>query len=138
MNEDDQIETAAGGCLCGAVRYEAPWPPRWAAHCHCRDCQRASGSAFVTYAGLERDGFRWTKGAPKTIRSSPGVIRSFCGNCGTPLAYQGDRWPNEIHIFAATLDDPSQVEPQAHVYTVEQLPWIHLADGLPRKFKTDG
>jgi hypothetical protein len=131
----DNVE---GGCLCGAVRYDAPWPPTWSAHCHCSDCRKATGSAFATYAGILRDRFRWTKGAPKEVHSSPGVTRSFCGTCGTPLAYRGDRWPTEIHILAATLDDPSIAAPEAHMYTSEQLPWVHLADGLPRKAKTEG
>lgn len=135
MNETRKPTSLTGGCMCGAVRYEASWPPNWSAHCHCRDCQRASGAAFVTYAGIRKDGFRWSKGTPKIFRSSPGVERFFCGDCGTSLAYWGERWPDEIHIFAATLDDPARAEPQIHIYTSEQLPWVHLADGLPRKDK---
>lgn len=133
MNETQKPTVLTGGCMCGAVRYEASWPPNWSAHCHCRDCQRASGAAFVTYAGIRKDGFRWSKGTPKIFRSSPGVERFFCGDCGTSLAYWGERWPDETHIFAATLDEPARAEPQIHIYTDEQLPWIHLADGLPRK-----
>ena len=137
MDDTTEPVTLTGGCLCGAVRYEAGWPPNWSAHCHCRDCQRASGAAFATYAGIRQDGFRWSGAAPKIFRSSPGVERFFCGECGTPLAYKGDRWPIEIHIFAATLDDPARVEPEVHIYTNEQLPWVHLADGLPRKARPD-
>ncbi len=133
MNDAHQTTSLTGGCLCGAVRYEAGWPPNWSAHCHCSDCRHATGAAFATYAGIRNDGFRWSKGTPTTYRSSPGVVRSFCGVCGTPLAYKGDRWPDETHIFAATLDDPTRAKPQAHIYTSQQLPWIHLADGLPRK-----
>ena len=58
MDDTTEPVTLTGGCLCGAVRYEAGWPPNWSAHCHCRDCQRASGAAFATYAGIRQDGFR--------------------------------------------------------------------------------
>jgi hypothetical protein len=121
-----------GGCACGAVRYAIAGAPRWAAHCHCRDCRRTAGAPYVTYAGLLRPQVTWSGTAPVRHRSSPGVTRSFCGTCGTPLAYEGVRWPDEVHIFAATFDDPSMVNPQAHVYVGQKLPWVQLSDGLPR------
>lgn len=121
-----------GGCTCGAVRYAIAGAPRWAAHCHCRDCRRAAGAPYVTYAGLLRPQVTWSGIAPVRYGSSPGVTRSFCGTCGTPLAYEGARWPDEVHILAATLDDPSVVKPQAHVYVGQKLPWVQLSDGLPR------
>ncbi|MGH6883952.1 GFA family protein [Hypericibacter sp.] len=121
-----------GGCLCGAVRYRVEGAPRWSAHCHCKDCRRASGAPFVTYAGFLPARLQWTKGRPKDFNSSPGVTRSFCATCGSPLAYEGDRWPDEIHIHVGTLDHPEAIQPQVHVYTVHQIPWLQLADGLPK------
>ena len=123
---------AEGGCACGAIRYAIAGAPRWAAHCHCRDCRRVVGAAYVTYVGLLRSQVTWTGAAPAAYRSSPGVVRSFCGACGTPLAYEGARWPDEVHILAATLDDAGAVQPQAHVYVGQKLPWVQLSDGLPR------
>jgi hypothetical protein len=123
---------AVGGCLCGTVRYRIEGAPKWSAHCHCQDCRHASGAPFVTYAGFQPAQHRWTKGQPERFHSSPGAIRSFCANCGSPLAYEGDRWPDEIHIHVGTLDHPEAIQPQAHVYTAHQLPWIKPSDGLPR------
>ena len=77
----------------------------------------------------------WSGDAPLRYHSSPGVTRSFCGKCGTSLTYEGERWPGELHILAATLDDPGLITPQAHVYVGQKLPWVHLSDGLPR-FRT--
>jgi hypothetical protein len=121
-----------GGCLCGAVRYHVEGAPIWSAHCHCKDCRRASGAPFVTYAGFPPARHRWIKGKPVAFASSPGVTRSFCGQCGSPLAYEGERWPGEIHIHVGTLDHPEAIQPQAHVYTVHKLSWLKLADGLPQ------
>ncbi len=128
----ETLAPRTGGCGCGAVRFEALGPPLWIAHCHCADCRRATAAPMSTYAGFQRSGVRWTVGAPATHPSSPGVTRGFCGRCGTPLSYRGARWPDEIHLFVCTFDDPAAFAPQAHVYAAEQLPWLHLADSLPR------
>jgi hypothetical protein len=124
-----------GGCACRAVRYEVRGQPKWAAHCHCGDCRRTTGAAYATYAGFTTDQISWSGDAPQRHHSSPGVTRSFCGKCGTPLAYEGERWPGEIHLHGGTLDDPGAIKPQAHVYVGQKAPWVHLADGLPR-FRT--
>jgi hypothetical protein len=128
--------TRTGRCLCGAVRFRAEGAPKWVAHCHCESCRRQTGSPFTTYAGYRTEAVAWTQGAPATHASSPGVTRSFCARCGTPLAFVGARWPGEIHLFVATFDDPAGFAPQAHVNVAEQLPWIHLADGLKRLPRT--
>jgi hypothetical protein len=121
-----------GGCLCGAVRFQAEGPPKWVAHCHCRSCRRATGAALATYAGFAREKVTFVKGTPKSHASSPGVMRRFCGACGTPLSYEGQRWPDEIHLFVVTFDDPAGFAPQAHVNTAEQVPWLKIHDELPR------
>ena len=127
-----------GGCLCGAVRYKALGTPRWVPHCHCRSCRRATGAALATYAGYERRDFAYTAGAPTVFRSSPGVTRSFCERCGTPLSYESSRWPGEVHVFVCTFDTPEGFTPEAHVFVAEQLPWVHLNDDLPRYRATSG
>jgi hypothetical protein len=125
-----------GGCLCGAVRFKVSGAPLWAAHCHCTSCRRATGAAMVTFAGYRRAQFAYAQGAPQRFNSSPGVVRSFCGNCGTSLTYEGARWPDEVHVHLSTFDDPAAFAPQAHVYTAEQMPWLKLADDLPRHATT--
>ena len=122
----------SGGCLCGAVRYLAEGAPLWSAHCHCRSCRRATGSAMATYVGYLRPQVRQTGAEPASYASSPGVVRRFCGRCGTPVSYEGERWPDQIHLFLCTFDEPESVQPEGHVYTAEQLSWLKLEDGLPR------
>lgn len=129
MNDQANL---AGRCSCGQVRFEITGTPKWVAHCHCSDCRRVSGAPYVTYVGLLRGQVDWSGAAPRRYNSSPGVVRNYCGSCGTPLSYEGDRWPDEIHILAGTLDDPAALKPQAHVYVGQKLPWVQLSDGLPR------
>ena len=123
-------EAHTGRCLCGDVKLETTGEPLWIAHCHCESCRRSTGSALATYVGLTRDAVRFVEGTPNVFASSPGVQRLFCGTCGTPIAYQADRWPNEIHLYISVLDDPESFPPTAHVYTAEKISWLHLDDGL--------
>ncbi len=126
-----------GGCLCGALRYRAE-APLWVAHCHCQDCRKATGAAFATYIGFANQSFEYLSGEPATFESSPGVHRGFCARCGSSLSYRSKRWPDEVHIMAATVDTPEALEPQGHVYCSEKLSWIHLDDGLPQHLTTPG
>lgn len=125
-------ETRGGRCLCGAVRFRAVGAPRFVAHCHCESCRRQTSSPFTTYAGYAAADVSF-EGLPLSRHvSSPGVVRSFCPRCGAPMAYEGPRWPGEVHLFAAAFDDPASLAPSLHVNTAEALPWIHMDDGLRR------
>ncbi len=122
-----------GGCLCGAVRYSIHGAPEWSSHCHCRSCQRATGAAFTTWIGLKKDNFEIIKGQPTVCKTSPGVEREFCNQCGTSLTYVAEEdWPGQISILAPTLDNPTIASPTAHVYVEHQIPWVKLDDGLPK------
>jgi|GEM_PF-195573 len=120
-----------GRCLCGAVRYRFDGPPAWMAHCHCESCRRATAAPFTSFLGVRRDRLRWT-GERAVFASSPGVTRSFCPRCGTPLSYETAERPQETDLYAATLDDPAAYAPAGHDHWNEHLPWLRLADGLPR------
>lgn len=120
-------EVHAGGCLCGGVRYAAAGKPKWVAYCHCQSCRRATGAPVTAYAGFRSDAVAWTTGGPTRFTSSPGVTRTFCGRCGTPLTYQGERWPGEIHIHLGTLDEPDRLPPNGQGFEAERLPWVRLA-----------
>jgi hypothetical protein len=121
-------QDAQGGCLCGAVRFVASGPPKWTAYCHCQSCRKQTGAPVAAYAGFERDKVRFTSGEPRTHASSPGVERSFCGRCGSPIAYRGDRWPTEIHLLAGLFDDPEAFAPKGHAFANERLGWLHISD----------
>lgn len=126
-------EQHKGHCLCGRTRFAFEGLPRFMAHCHCESCRRATASPFTSYLGVPDGAWRWTGQPAGQYESSPGVTRSFCTTCGTPMAYRSVDYPGEMHFFAATLDDPSNFAPTVHVHTDEMLPWVKLADDLPRK-----
>jgi hypothetical protein len=121
-----------GHCLCGAVQFLATGDPKWVAHCHCESCRRATSAAFTTYAGYDAAAVTWQGEAPSTYQSSAGAARGFCQRCGSPMSFTGERWPGEIHLFLASFEAPASLMPSGHVYVKEQLPWVMLADGLPR------
>lgn len=125
-------EMRQGGCLCGKVRFRATGAPKWAAHCHCNSCRKFTGAIFATYAGYETAALTHEGAAPVQHHSSQGVTRSFCGDCGTAISYQSDRWPGEIHLLVGAFDDPNAFAPEVHVYWAERVPWLELADELPR------
>jgi len=124
--------TKSGRCLCGKVSFDYRGAELWCGHCHCENCRRNCSAPFTTFVGVAIQAARFTGASPAIYASSPGVERLFCRDCGSPVAYRSDRFPDEIHFYAASLDDPAVVTPQFHVYWSERLPWIELADSLPR------
>lgn len=120
-----------GGCACGAIRYQVKGSPFLAVHCHCESCRKTTGSPMTSYFGISRSQVIW-QGCRNFYNSSHGVTRSFCGECGTPLQYMTTRWPGETHMFAATLDNPVQFKPTAHVHWAARISWLDFDDDLPK------
>ena len=125
-----------GHCLCGRVSFRADGEPLWVAHCHCESYRRTTASPMTTYAGFRPTAVVWQGDVPTAYNSSPGVTRHFCGKCGTPLSFESERFPDEVHLFVANLNDPNTLAPQCHVFTEERISWMHLSDGLPEYSKT--
>jgi hypothetical protein len=122
-----------GRCLCGDVRFAVAGEPRGRNHCHCESCRRATSSPLTTWFTVARAALGWTGAPPQDYESSPGVLRRFCPRCGSPMSYETDRRPDEVDLYAASLDDPSGFAPEFHSHWDERLPWIALADDLPRE-----
>ncbi len=119
-----------GGCLCGSIRYEATGTPYNITHCHCEDCRRSSGAAFVTWASFRRDAFRFTSGEPREVHWA-GRLRSFCPTCGTSLTFMAMPDADEVDVTVCSFDRPESVAPADHTWVDDRLPWIRLADHLP-------
>jgi hypothetical protein len=125
-----------GHCLCGAVKFAYEGEPKWTLNCHCESCRRATSSPMATWISVPLSAFRFTAAKPNYYASSSGVRRGFCGKCGSPLTYQNETIPDEIHLLAVALTDAGKVQPTAHVFVEDQLPWFDAADELPRYTKT--
>ena len=114
MSED---KTLTGGCLCGSVRFELSGSPNKVGTCHCRQCQRWSGSVFSVGARYPESAFRMTSGKMKVYRSEI-MERGFCTECGSPFIYwylvkemnSGNVW-----VSLGTLDEPEQFKPTYHI-----------------------
>lgn len=120
-----------GGCQCGAVRYAVTMPPRNVHYCHCRMCQKAVGNVFAALAPVKKAAIRWTAAPPAIYDSSSVAERGFCPACGTPLsfAYKQSEW---IAVTVGSLDNPADVRPENHYGIESQVPWLVVADDLPR------
>ncbi len=130
---------AAGGCLCGAVRFSSEGPFLFCAHCHCAWCQRAHGAAFVTWLGVSETTFRLVQGEDRLTwySSSEQSDRGFCSKCGTTLFFRSVLAPGEVHIALACVDDAARVKPPAaHVFFDAHVPWFTFADDLPKLDRT--
>jgi hypothetical protein len=125
-------------CLCGAVALKARGAPSWVGLCHCQSCRRASGGVLIAAAGFSRNSVAIARGRVSYYASSPGVRRGFCANCGTALSYENERWPADIHLMIGAFEHPERLTPQFRIFTEEQIPWLKLADGLPRYRTTPG
>ena len=129
----------AGGCLCGAVRYECGGEPQFSLQCHCRDCQRQSGAPHVATVRVPATEFRIVRGTPKRYvakaDSGNDITRVFCGDCGTPLYVQVSTRADIVGVRVCTFDDPSWFRPEANIFAKSAQPWDHMDPAVP-KFAT--
>src|SRR5437667_12342466 len=123
-----------GGCACGAVRYRLTSDPLFVHCCHCLNCQRQTGSAFVINILIESDRVELLLGEPQpaTVPRSGGKSQRIwrCPTCQIAL-YSEYTTPKIRFIRAGTLDDPAAVAPDVHIYTRSKLPWVELPESVP-------
>jgi len=123
-----------GGCMCGEIRYELDCESPWTVYCHCESCRKHSGAPVVALVTIEPHQVIWTSGDRKLYESSPGRIRSFCGNCGTTLTWEVADWNGSwLAIHVGTFDSPAEFPPTEHIFHGEATPWLHIDDDLPRR-----
>jgi hypothetical protein len=126
--------TFTGGCACGAIRYECTAEPIATFNCHCRDCQRTTGSAFSPVVYLPAKDFKIIKGSPRYYPTSSEMggenRRGYCPDCGSRLF--GGVTDEGHGILASSLDDPSLFKPQMDIWTSDAQPWDRLDSSLPQ------
>ena len=123
-----------GGCSCGAVRYRLTSDPLIVHCCHCLNCQRQTGSAFVVNVLIEAERVEITKGEPHPVGvprddgSTQPIFR--CPDCQTALYSRYGR-ESVSFVRTGTLDEPASVSPDVHIFTRSKLPWVTLPEGVP-------
>jgi hypothetical protein len=130
-----------GRCLCGAVEYRSSGPVLFSVICHCRDCQRASGSGGLPVLGVPKASFS-SSGSLKQSRITGGsgqiAVRNFCAECGSTLFGTPECEPELVTIYVGSLDDPTVFSPQAALFTSHRPAWARLSvqlvehEALPR------
>lgn len=127
-----------GGCQCGHIRYELAGEPLALVVCHCKECQRQSGSAFGMSLAVARGAFQLRSGALKSfeVKCDSGRLKTcaFCPECGTRIYHQTQ---GGMSIKAGTLDDTASLKPDSHYWTMRKQPWVAIPDGV-RQFTDDG
>ena len=132
----------AGGCSCGAVRYEVTAEPEFTFFCHCIDCQREAGGPFGVELYLPRAAVSVEgelSGYDALASSGNTVTRKFCPVCGCPIVVEFEReeYRDYVCLKAGSLDDASWLEPQFHIFTATKQPWVHISDDLPQYERDD-
>ncbi len=123
-----------GGCSCGAVRYRLTSEPLFVHCCHCLNCQRQTGSAFVINLLVEADRVTILAGDPQPVdapRDDGSAQRIYrCPRCQVAV-FSEYGWPEVWFVRGGTLDEPSSVKPDVHIYTRSKLPWVTLPEDTP-------
>jgi hypothetical protein len=114
------------------VRFEADGAPSHETNCHCSICRRTTGAPYVAWFTVPRVRFRLVQGRPSRFESTAKGTRTFCPTCGTQLTFEHADAPRAIDVTTCSLDDPERVPPKDHTRTSSKLPWVELADDLPR------
>ncbi len=121
-----------GGCQCGAVRYRITGEPMMAALCHCSMCRRAHAAPAVAWAMFQEAQVSFVGGRLTQYASSPEARRGFCPVCGTQICFTASFIPGLIDITIGSLDQPETMPPTLHYWDSRRLPWMQVADDLPR------
>lgn len=136
MKHDAAPHLFHGSCLCGAVAYEARSEIKAVSHCHCSMCRKAHGAAFGTYGSVPVGDFVITQGVEVLCSraSSPGVTRTFCSMCGSPLTWRSIHGgaASWISFSLGTLDTPFTPLKQRHIHLASETAWHAAADSSSR------
>ncbi len=124
-----------GGCACGQMKYDITGESVRMLNCHCRDCQRASGSAYAALLAFEQKSVKLTgelRYYGVTSERGKRLERGFCPNCGNPVTIKPGARPNLLYVQAGSLDDPSLHKPTAQIWVRSAPPWDHIDPRIPR------
>lgn len=127
---------AVGGCACGSVRYRLTSKPLFVHCCHCRWCQRESGSAFAVNALIETERIALLKAAPEAVMtpSESGKGQKFmrCPKCKVAVwSHYAGAGESVGFIRAGSLDNPDLLPPDIHIFTASKQPWVIIPEGTP-------
>ena len=121
-----------GRCYCGATTFTTTQAPQTIAYCHCADCRRVTSAPVAAFAAFEEKAVTFTPDEGRKIAANPGVTRTFCAACGSPLTGRYDYLPKQVYIGVSLFDQDRDLAPRIHTHNSERLPWLHIDDDLER------
>lgn len=130
--ETDTSTVISGRCYCGATTIRATQAPPTVAYCHCNDCRRVTGAPVAAFAEFDEAAVVFTPDEGRKVAVNPGVARTFCTVCGSPLTGRYDYLPGKVYIPVGILDQADDIAPQLHAHESQRLKWLHIDDDLER------
>ena len=139
MSSESSANTGVlnGTCQCGAVRYRVADAFLYAANCHCSRCRAATGSAFKSFAGIERQKLEVTKGSDALLVYGDNELNDTrCAVCGS-LLFSVVRNGDYVHVAMGSLIDAPGTRPTEHIFVGSKAPWFEITDDLPQAEEYD-
>lgn len=123
-----------GSCLCGSIKFEIDGELEPIQLCHCQQCRKAQGTAFVTNIPVQSSAFSIISGGDSLTEyeSSPGKVRAFCGHCGSPVLSRRTSMPGVVRVRAGTINEDLPVRPAFHIFAAHKANWWEIQDALPQ------
>jgi hypothetical protein len=132
FGRDEGEALLAGKCECGAVRYQVADAFLYAANCHCSRCRAATGSAFKSFAGIEREKLQLTEGGDVLLVVGDEQLNDTrCARCGS-LLFSVVRDGAYVHVAMGSLVDAPSIRPSEHIFVGSKAPWFEISDDLPQ------
>lgn len=123
----------SGSCLCGKVSYTYSGELNEVSMCHCSQCRKAQGSAFVAVCPVESDKLVFSgENNIQKFQSTAGKYRAFCGECGSPLYSAREDLPEVKRLRIGTLDQQIKPDNRYHKFVSYKADWFDITDGLPK------
>ncbi len=129
---DSTTTVFTGRCYCGATTVRTTQAPQTIAYCHCIDCRRWTSAPVAAFAAFDEKVVTFAPNEGRHITANPGVTRTFCATCGSPLTGRYDYLPGQVYIGVSIFDQSSDLEPKIHTHESERLSWLHIDDDLER------
>lgn len=128
--ENDTATEITGRCYCGATTLDVTQPPRTVAYCHCTDCRRVTGAPVAAFAAFDETAVTFTPNEGRQVNANPGVVRTSCPVCGSPLTGRYEYLPGQVYIPVGLLDQADTLAPQLHAHASKRLSWLRIDDDL--------
>ncbi|UUX48847.1 GFA family protein [Nisaea acidiphila] len=132
MTEIASSRPITGRCYCGTTRFRASEAPTTVSYCHCGDCRRVTGAPVAAFASFREEAISFSPNEGRTVSANPGVTRSFCETCGSPLTGRYDYLPGKVYVALGLIDQAGDFPPELHSHHDNCLSWLHIEDGLER------